>query len=217
MVLKPEQLKYFENRLLNEKGHLQKQIANLEKDGLNHSMGDSVSELSRYDNHPADLGSESFERGKDIALRDNLELMIQSIEIALGNIKNNNFGICNRCGRQISIERLQALPWATACIACQQDGEEVSDRPLEEESLKQPFGRTFYDNNQDFNGFDGEDALQAVMRYGSSDTPQDLPGINDYDHYYDFGEQLGIVDPVDRFSKDIDTAKTDQDKGKTGR
>lgn len=212
-----EQLKYFKDRLLSEKHRLQQEIANLDKDGLDYSLGYSTSELSRYDNHPADLGSESFERGKDIALRDNLNLMLQDIESALNNIKSNHYGICNRCGRQISMERLKALPWATACIACQREGEVVSDRPVEEESLKPPFGRNFYDNKQEFNGFDGEDALQAVMRYGSSDTPQDLPGIDDYDNYNDYGEQLGIVDPVDRVYKDVDVSPKRKNEEKTGR
>ena len=211
------QLKYFENRLLSEKKRLQTEIANLDQDGLADSLADSTSELSRYDNHPADLGSESFERGKDIALRDNLTLMLDSVTNALQDIKNHRYGICNRCGRKIPLERLTALPWADCCVSCQRAEEVVSDRPLEEESLKPPFGRTFYDHKKNFNGFDGEDSLQAVMRFGSSDTPQDLPGIDDYDNYNDYGEQLGIVDPVDRVFKDVHTVEKRQDKKKTGR
>jgi RNA polymerase-binding transcription factor DksA len=30
------------------------------------------------------------------------------------------YGICERCGRRISLERLEALPWAVRCIDCQQ-------------------------------------------------------------------------------------------------
>lgn len=212
-----EQLSYFERKLIDEKRRLQEEVANLEEDGLDSSLSDTTSELSRYDNHPADLGSESFERGKDIALRDNLNVMLTAIDNALNNIKNNNYGICNRCGREIPLERLEALPWAASCTTCQQQTQPVSERPLEQESLKPPFGRTFFDTNKDYNGFDGEDALQAVMRYGSSDTPQDLPGINDYDNYNDFGEQLGIVDHVDRVFKDTDSVKKHQSREKTGR
>ena len=216
-MLDSAQLQYFEKRLLNEKKRLQAEIADLNKDGLADSLAYSTSELSRYDNHPADLGSESFERGKDIALRDNLNLILESVTTALDNMKNNRYGICNRCGRQIPLERLMALPWAASCIFCQREEEVVSERPIEEESLKPPFGRTLYDNKKNYNGFDGEDSLQAVMRFGSSDTPQDLPGIDDYDNFNDYGEQLGIVDPVDRVFKDVNTVEQGQDKEKTGR
>ena len=51
-------------------------------------------------------------------------------------------------------------------------------------------------------GFDGEDALQAVMRYGSSDTPQDIPGSHDYkDLFLNSDETAGIVDPADAITR----------------
>jgi RNA polymerase-binding transcription factor DksA len=30
------------------------------------------------------------------------------------------YGICERCGQPISLERLEALPWAVLCIDCKQ-------------------------------------------------------------------------------------------------
>ena len=47
-------------------------------------------------------------------------------------------------------------------------------------------------------GFDGEDALQDVLKYGSSDTPQDLPGTHDYKELFpDSNEHEGIVEKSD--------------------
>ncbi len=50
------------------------------------------------------------------ALRSNL----RDVERALDKIDRGTYGVCERCGRQISIERLEALPWAVLCISCKQ-------------------------------------------------------------------------------------------------
>lgn len=189
----------FSEKLHQEKKRLIKQIEKLEHDGIGETVAYSTSELSLYDNHPADLGSETFERGKDIALRDNAHVLLEKVEAALARIAAGTFGYCGTCGREISRERLEVLPWALECIECQRK-DEVADptpRPIEEDVLAPPFHRTFLDAT-DFVGFDGEDALQAVMRYGSSDTPQDLPGTYNYKALFpNSNEHQGIVDRAD--------------------
>lgn len=52
------------------------------------------------------------------ALRDNL----RDTERALGKMDAGTYGVCERCGLPISIERLEALPWALLCIDCKQKG-----------------------------------------------------------------------------------------------
>lgn len=70
-------------------------------------------------------------------------------------------------------------------------------RPVEELSLEPPFGRTFRDGD-DYAAYDGEDAWQDVARYGTSNTPQDVPPAVDYDDVYiDAGEIRGAVTPAD--------------------
>lgn len=188
-------------RLREEKRKLSEVIAQIEESGLNNWLTDSTGELSAYDNHPADLGSETFERSKDLALRDNETVLLSQIEHALDKIQNGSYGMCDVCGSSIGNERLEALPWATACVHCQEklDSHEIATRPVEEYSLQPPFGRSFDDNDpQTPVGFDGEDSLQAVWRYGSSDSPQDLPGSHGFANLnMDPDEQLGVVDPVD--------------------
>ncbi|MDI4707131.1 hypothetical protein MKZ48_21445, partial [Pseudoalteromonas shioyasakiensis] len=44
---------------------------------------ESVGDLSNYDNHPADQGTELFERGKDLALNEHTEKELQDINEAL--------------------------------------------------------------------------------------------------------------------------------------
>ena len=185
--------------LQKERARFIEQVALLEDNGIDRAMSDSLGELSMYDNHPADQGTELFERSKDIGLQDNARILLTSVEDALRRVHDGTYGICEACGREIPFQRLEAVPWADKCLSCQQTAEEEEDspRPLEEAALTPPFKRTFLDE-ADYNGFDGEDAIQDVLKYGSSDSPQDIPGANDYQHLYpNHNEHSGIVERTD--------------------
>lgn len=71
------------SRLEAEKARLEKAFATGNSLGLETSLQDSFNELSSYDNHPADLGSETFEREKDLGLLDRLRIRRRNIEHAL--------------------------------------------------------------------------------------------------------------------------------------
>ena len=77
------------------------------------------SELADYDNHPGDMGTDTFEKEKDVSLRDNMRSVVGRIDEALGKIDRGTYGECDRCGREISIGRLDAVPWAIYCVECQ--------------------------------------------------------------------------------------------------
>lgn len=200
-MVDPRKLSEFKAELLDAKERLMKEISRLEETGIGDTMSDSVGELSVYDNHPADLGDELFERSKDVALRDNAHILLEEVEEALTKMIDETYGLCSKCGRPIGLERLEALPWATHCVECQrlEEVKDYSPRPLEEEVLAPPFHRTFLDTASFNNvGFDGEDALQSVLRFGSSDSPQDIPGSYDYKALWpNSNEHQGIVDRAD--------------------
>lgn len=194
-------LEHYKQELTTVKDRLTHEIARLEETGIGDTMSDSLGELSMYDNHPADLGDELFERSKDTALRDNAHVLLEEVEAALDNMADGTYGVCEKCGRPIGLARLDALPWATHCIECQRQ-DEVADptpRPVEEEILEPPFHRTFLDSARfEFVGYDGEDALQDALKYGSSDSPQDIPGSYDYKALFpNSNEHQGIVDRAD--------------------
>jgi DnaK suppressor protein len=52
------------------------------------------------------------------------ELHQMSIEIdrALAKLGEGTYGVCDGCGKAISPERLEALPWATLCVTCKATG-----------------------------------------------------------------------------------------------
>jgi DnaK suppressor protein len=53
------------------------------------------------------------------------------IERALERMREGSYGICEGCGKKIPAARLQALPYATMCVQCQNRQEQgrVTDEP----------------------------------------------------------------------------------------
>lgn len=135
--------------------------------GKQDSLRDSVGELSLYDNHPADLGSENFERAKDFCIHDKTAAQLKKVRKALDKFERGSYGFCEKCGAVIEPSRLEALPYAEFCMECLGKNRKLSGvnpRPVEEEVLYPPFGRSFKDD-QDYNAYDGEDSWQDVAEY----------------------------------------------------
>lgn len=158
---------------------------------LKDDMRGSLSELSVIDNHPADIGTEVYERERDAAERDRLKGKIQAIDSALDRWEKGEYGICEHCGGEIPAERLEALPYTTVCLNCSK-AEEIEEQhsfyrePVENEIFEHPFARNFGDL-EDPAAFDKEDSWQAVARYGTSETLQDLgtnEDLSDPDSFY---------------------------------
>lgn len=168
--MREEQQAQVKEKLLALKKELAERIAYIDKQGLNEPVGSALSELSTYDNHPADIGSEMFERSKDFALRENALLTLAAVEQALAKIEQGHYGVCDVCGREIQPERLKAVPYAALCRACKEKEESRPDqniRPVEEEVLGKPFARTYPDDPEAV-GYDGEDAWREVARYSET-------------------------------------------------
>ena len=59
---------------------------------------------------------------RDVAIRnvDRMCVILRLVERALGEIRNKTFGICARCGGDIPLKRLEAVPWSPYCVSCQE-------------------------------------------------------------------------------------------------
>ncbi|HHW02948.1 MAG TPA: conjugal transfer protein TraR [Thermoanaerobacterales bacterium] len=205
---------YFKTRLEEMKKQLEDEMRVLIQRG-SEPLKESVGELSSYDNHTSDLGAETFEREKDLGLKDNTKILMMKVNHALDKIRDGSYGICERCGKPIDEERLEAVPYTTLCIECKKEEEKPDDprsRPLEEDILKYPFGRSFLDES-DQNLYDGEDAWQDVARYGTANTPQDEPGAVDYTETdVDGNEKRGIVERGDMIIDEEDPDEDDKNE-----
>lgn len=189
-------------RLLAQREQLEAASASHDRLGAAEGMHDSLQELSLYDNHPADIGTEMFERSKDLSLRDNFEVLKSQVDHALERLDRGLYGVCEVCGRPIEPERLEALPAATDCFRCRErqardNTERHQNRPAEESVLMPPFSRTFLDHTDSVVS-DGEDVWQKVARYGTSNSPQDVPdSVSPSDAYVNADEPAGIVEATD--------------------
>lgn len=85
-------------------------------------------EISKIDQHPAELGTETVERERDLAALRILEAELDDIQHALRRIEEGNYGICGECGKPIGDERLEAKPWARLCIVHQAQMEKTATR-----------------------------------------------------------------------------------------
>jgi RNA polymerase-binding transcription factor DksA len=103
--------------IASEKERLENLVREREVEGVGpESETESLSELSSFDQHQGDIGTETFEREKDFSLLEQLEAEIGDLDAALRKIDDGTYGICEVCGRPIEPERLEAIPGTRTCI-----------------------------------------------------------------------------------------------------
>ncbi|NLM51865.1 MAG: hypothetical protein GX197_03465 [Firmicutes bacterium] len=167
-------------------------------EGLQEHKGlrEATAELSMVDNHPADLASENYERAKDLSLHEKNRLILEKVEEALARIEAGQYGRCKNCGKPIPEERLKAVPYTELCLACKKEAEEATEnftRPVEELILWPPFSRTYMGEN-DYTGYDGEDAWQDVDLYNKLNHVFERETVAESD------ETIGAVEDMERIS-----------------
>ena len=64
-------------------------------------------------------GDEAYSQAAEIESRE-----LSEIDDALLRMREGTYGVCEGCGEDISVVRLQALPDATYCIRCQRSMEQ---------------------------------------------------------------------------------------------
>jgi YteA family regulatory protein len=188
----------FRVKLLEQKKELEDRVQ--DHYGMREPMTTSLQEFAMYDNHPADIGSELFEREKDLALDSLDRETLKEIDQALARMDEGKYGTCTVCGQPIPEERLDALPQALTCKEHAPAPNINDSRPIEEEFLQPPFGRTSLDEKEGQNGFDGEDAWQIVEAWGTSSTPFSFLDNDKTDYkemYIESDEPDGFVQAVE--------------------
>lgn len=157
-----------------------------------------TAELSTVDNHPADLGTELYEREKDMALKVHEDSELEKVNGALKAFSEGTYGVCDECGAQIPFERLEAIPYTTRCIE-HAIKEIPQDRPAEETILHPPMNNSYARRHEGVDVRDYEDSFQEVALYGTSETPADFVGdFDDFNELYEDGVEAGIDEDVDQ-------------------
>ena len=108
-------------RLQGIRDDLQRQ----QEDGSAETSG----ELSSFDQHPGDMGTETFELEKNASLLEQVEDELLEIEAAFQRLERGTYGTCQACGRPIGDERLEAMPATRFCLEDQAKAEREAGYP----------------------------------------------------------------------------------------
>ena len=101
----------------DEKSRLAAIRSDYESEGLtSESENDSLGELSANAQHQADLGTETFNRERDLTILSHIEAELSDVEHALRRLDDGTYGRCEACGGPIGDERLEAMPAARFCL-----------------------------------------------------------------------------------------------------
>jgi len=105
-----KELEYFRNKLLQKQNSLMETVHKTE--GYGREEDRNIQDI-------ADMAVESYTKeflfGKSAGDR----LIIQQISEALLRIEDGSYGLCIHCDNPIKRKRLEAVPWASYCIECQ--------------------------------------------------------------------------------------------------
>ena len=105
----PTQKKRFEKSLSKKRDELRREIAERREGLAVDAEGDEMEHVRSMADR--DLAVQSLDRScADLRL----------VEKALEELKAKSFGVCGECGEPIPMKRLEAMPWSTLCVACQE-------------------------------------------------------------------------------------------------
>ncbi len=107
----------FRKRLEADKTRLEDMISEYERELEEARMTESSSDRSP-DPGNAEASSMKVEYAKELSLEQNTVELLGKVEHALTRIESGNYGLCERCGKAIPLERLDALPYSTLCVEC---------------------------------------------------------------------------------------------------
>jgi len=115
-------LQMMKTNLLEERGRIASDLEALEESTAQ-TPKDSSGDLSSYSSHMADQGSDAMEREKAFLFASVKRRRLAELDLALERIDAGTFGICEACGNQIPLKRLERMPGASLCISCKEQEE----------------------------------------------------------------------------------------------
>jgi DnaK suppressor protein len=113
--MEQKKLRAFRERLQQKKQEI------LEAYNKNKTYGKEADEDGAQD--IADKASNSYAKEFLFSLSNSERELLQLMDDALTRIEDKRFGVCLSCDEEMNQKRLDAVPWARHCLACQEKQE----------------------------------------------------------------------------------------------
>ena len=81
-----------------------------------------------FGQHMGDAGSDAYEKDFALSLLSKEQNSLYEILDALNRIKLGTYGVCEKSGKEIPRNRLEAIPWARYTVECQKEIEKTTAR-----------------------------------------------------------------------------------------
>ena len=110
-----DQLEHFRKLLIEKRDDIIKKAKQTLDEDMTLDANDLPDEM--------DLASSEYLQSFTFRLRGREKSFLDKINKALERLDGGNFGVCEECGEEISVKRLEARPETTLCIRCKEDQE----------------------------------------------------------------------------------------------
>lgn len=118
------------DRLHGERARLEQVRETFDDEHLSEeSETESLAELSAMGQHQADLGTETFEREKDLSILEEVQAELADVDRAIQRLDDGLYGRCEACGVAIPDDRLEAMPATRLCVEHQATAERQARSP----------------------------------------------------------------------------------------
>lgn len=99
-------------------------LLNAKKDEATRTLGRR--EGLAIERTPDALDEVQFAAARELSTRhlEREASLLREVRAALNRIDDGSYGLCLHCDEEISQKRLKAVPWATYCIACQEEADQ---------------------------------------------------------------------------------------------
>lgn len=114
MSLDQNTLTELKEKLLAEKAHLEAGLSRFAQ--LTDTPGEYETKFDNIGTNPDENASEVEEYVDNIALENNLESQLEAVTDALEKMEKGTYGICEKTGKEINLDRLKAYPSARTAL-----------------------------------------------------------------------------------------------------
>ena len=124
-----KQLTKFKTLLVKEKEAVLRHLGDL--------RGSSEQQAEEGPGDEVDIASTEISQTAIQKLGSRQQKHLAKIDYALGKIESGEYGICEQCGEEISVARLEARPIALYCIDCKTLQEQKERQYIDEEEREE--------------------------------------------------------------------------------